>query len=119
MDRKQRQKLEDRTPGLFSAHRFEWKGGFDNASVNALHADAFGHEPYDDDCEGRVRKHSLGWVCAREGDGLVEVVNVLWDGAGARTAGCGWLHVDFESHLRGFYFDACGSEPTHSGLIAF
>ena len=26
----------------------------------------------------------------------------------ARAAGCEWLHVDFEDHLRGFYLDACG-----------
>jgi GNAT superfamily N-acetyltransferase len=35
----------------------------------------------------------------------------------ARTAGCEWLHVDFEDHLRGFYFDACGFTPTNAGLI--
>jgi hypothetical protein len=28
-----------------------------------------------------------------------------------------WLHVDFEDHLRGFYFDACGFTPTNAGLI--
>ena len=147
MDRKGRQKEGDRTTRLSSAYRFEWRGGFDNASVNALHADAFGHELSDDDWEGRIQEHSLGWVCARGGDGLVGFVNVVWDGAvhafivdtmvstrarrqgvgtqlaaeaaaGARTAGCEWLHVDFESHLRGFYSDACGFEPTHAGLIA-
>jgi hypothetical protein len=36
---------------------------------------------------------------------------------GARAAGCEWLHVDFEDHLRGFYFDACGFVPTNAGLI--
>jgi hypothetical protein len=35
----------------------------------------------------------------------------------ARQAGCEWLHVDFEDHLRSFYFDACGFEPTNAGLI--
>jgi hypothetical protein len=35
----------------------------------------------------------------------------------ARAAGCEWLHVDFEDHLRGFYFDACGFTPTNAGLI--
>jgi GNAT superfamily N-acetyltransferase len=35
----------------------------------------------------------------------------------ARAAGCEWLHVDFEEHLRGFYFDACGFTPTNAGLI--
>lgn len=91
--------------------------------------------------------HSLGWVVAREGDVLVGFVNVLWDGlvhawiqdtmvdasmrgrglgteliavatTGARAAGCEWLHVDFDNHLRPFYFDACGFTPTNAGLIA-
>jgi N-acetylglutamate synthase-like GNAT family acetyltransferase len=38
--------------------------------------------------------------------------------AEARAAGCEWLHVDFEEHLRPFYFDACGFMPTTAGLIA-
>ncbi|SMF68811.1 hypothetical protein SAMN02745830_05296 [Streptomyces sp. Amel2xC10] len=37
---------------------------------------------------------------------------------GSRTAGCEWLHVDFEEHLRPFYFDACGFRRTAAGLIA-
>lgn len=36
----------------------------------------------------------------------------------ARRAGCEWMHVDFEDHLRSFYFDACGFKPTNAGLIA-
>ena len=35
----------------------------------------------------------------------------------ARDAGCEWLHVDFEEHLRPFYLDACGFRPTGAGLI--
>jgi len=35
----------------------------------------------------------------------------------ARAAGCEWLHVDFEDHLRGFYLGACGFAPTNAGLI--
>jgi GNAT superfamily N-acetyltransferase len=125
---------------------FEWRGAFDNASVNALHAEAFGHEILDEDWEGQVRAHSLGWVCAYDEAGLVGFVNVPWDGgihafvidtmvsaraarrgvgtrliavvvAEAHAAGCEWLHVDFEDHLRRFYFDACGFEPTNAGLI--
>jgi GNAT superfamily N-acetyltransferase len=98
------------------------------------------------DWRGQVERHSLGWVCARDGAELVGFVNVAWDGvvhafvldtmvaAGARrhgvgtrlvevaversrAAGCEWLHVDFEDHLRGFYFDACGFTPTNAGLI--
>ena len=134
-------------PVFVGSYRFEWRGDFDNSSVNALHAEAFDHEVFDDDWESQVRAHSLGWVCAYEGDELVGFVNVPWDGAshafiidtmvgaraarrgvgtrlvaaaveGARAAGCEWLHVDFEDHLQGFYFDACGFRPTTAGLIA-
>ncbi|MEO3750435.1 GNAT family N-acetyltransferase [Streptomyces sp. B6B3] len=117
--------------------------------MEALHAEGFGHAPVDYDWPAQLRRHSLGWVCARHGeDGrLVGFVNVAWDGAGhafvldtlvaaglrrsgigvelvavavreARAAGCEWLHVDFEDHLRPFYFDACGFRPTNAGLIA-
>ena len=128
--------------------RYEWRGDFDNADVNALHAEGFDHPLIeDDDWKTQVEQHSLGWVCARDGDELVGFVNVAWDGAvhafvldtlvrarvgrqgvgtelimvavtQARTAGCEWLHVDFEDHLRKFYFEACGFEPTNAGLIA-
>lgn len=126
---------------------YEWRGDFDNAEVNALHAEGFGHAVLpDDDWRGQVQRHSLGWVCARQGDRLVGFVNVAWDGSvhafvldtmvtaavrrqgigaelvaeavrGSRAAGCEWLHVDFEDHLRSFYFDACGFTPTNAGLI--
>jgi GNAT superfamily N-acetyltransferase len=128
-------------------YRFEWRGEFANASVNTLHAEAFDHELLDDDWMGQVQAHSLGWVCAYDDEGLVGFVNVPWDGgihafvvdtmvsaraarqgvgtrlievvvAEARAAGCEWLHVDFEHHLRRFYFEACGFEPTNAGLIA-
>jgi GNAT superfamily N-acetyltransferase len=94
-----------------------------------------------------VDKHSLGWVVARDDAELVGFVNVPWDGlvhawlqdtmvaraarrrgvgrelvgvavTGVRDAGCEWLHVDFDDHLRGFYIDACGFTPTNAGLIA-
>lgn len=35
----------------------------------------------------------------------------------AGAAGCDWLHVDFDGHLRPFYFDVCGFTPTPAGLI--
>jgi predicted N-acetyltransferase YhbS len=124
-----------------------WRGEFDNAEVNALHAEAFEHRILDDDWRAQVAAHSLGWVTAREGGELVGFVNVPWDGAihafildtivaarvgrrgigtrlvtvatdNARAAGCEWLHVDFDDHLRPFYFDACGFTPTNAGLIA-
>jgi ribosomal protein S18 acetylase RimI-like enzyme len=95
----------------------------------------------------RVRPHSLGWVTARRADGLlIGFVNVAWDGgdhavlldtkvrseyqrrgiatevvrvavANSRDAGCEWLHVDFESRLAPFYFDACGFRSTAAGVI--
>jgi len=125
---------------------FHWRGDFDNAEVNELHAEAFGHRVLEDDWQAQVQRHSLGWVCARDSARLVGFVNIAWDGgvhafvldtmvrAGAtrqgigtelvavtvaesRAAGCEWLHVDFDDHLREFYFDACGFEPTNAGLI--
>src|ERR1700689_1680010 len=126
---------------------YEWRGPFENAELNALHAEGFGHRVLDDGWRAQVPGHSLGWACARDEDGLTGFVNVPWDGgvhafildtlvagharhqgvgtrlvavaAGpARAAGCEWLHVDFGDHLAGFYFGACGFAPTNAGLIA-
>jgi len=123
-----------------------WRGPFDSAEVEVLHAECFGREPQEWDWAGQVERHSLGWVCARDDDRLVGWVNVAWDGAGhafvldtivtethrrrgvatqlvtaavaaAREARCEWLHADFEDHLRGFYVEACGFVPTNAGLI--
>ena len=95
----------------------------------------------------QTASHSLGWVIARDGNRLVGFVNVVWDGlvhawlqdtmvdprdhrrgigrqlveeavAGAKAAGCEWLHVDFDHDLGSFYFDACGFIPTTAGLIS-
>jgi GNAT superfamily N-acetyltransferase len=125
---------------------FEWRGSFTSLEVDALHAEAFEHRLFDDDWWGQVNRHSLGWVTARDDEQLIGFVNVAWDGAmhafildtivarshhrhgvatrlvehavtGARDAGCEWLHVDFDDHLRDFYFTACGFEPTNAGLI--
>lgn len=126
---------------------YEWRGRFANGELNALHAEGFGHRVLDDDWWAQVRRHSLGWVCARDGDELVGFVNVAWDGGvhafvldtlvaararhrgigtrlvalavqGSREAGCEWLHVDFDDDLRDFYFEACGFRPTNGGLVA-
>ena len=126
---------------------YSWRGDFDNAEVNALHAEGFGHRIRSDDWWAQVQRHSLGWVCARDGADLVGFVNVAWDGdchaflldtlvtvrvrrqgVGTRlvalaaqqagAAGCEWLHVDFGDDLRPFYFGSCGFEPTNAGLIA-
>ena len=98
------------------------------------------------DWVAQLEAHSLGWVTAREGGAMLGFVNVPWDGlvhawiqdtmvassarrAGiatalvaraveeSRAAGCEWLHVDFEDHLRSLYLEACGFEPTNAGLI--
>jgi GNAT superfamily N-acetyltransferase len=124
-----------------------WRGEFTNEEVNLLHAEAFGHAVVDDDWRGLATRHSLGWVVAREEDGLVGFVNLPWDGLahawlqdvmvalrrrrrglgkalvaaavrGAREAGCEWLHVDFDEDLRDFYVVGCGFSPTGAGLIA-
>jgi GNAT superfamily N-acetyltransferase len=125
---------------------YEWRGEFDNRSLNVLHAEGFGHRVLDDDWRGQVDRHSLGWVVARDAGALVGFVNVAWDGGvhafildtlvaartrrqgigvrlvavaveQARAAGCEWLHVDFEAELRPYYFDGCGFSPTDAGLI--
>ncbi|MFF5563011.1 GNAT family N-acetyltransferase [Streptomyces sp. NPDC012623] len=126
---------------------YEWRGDFDNAALNALHADGFGSPADPTDWRARLERHSLGWVCAWEDGSLIGFVNVVWDGGAhaflldtvvarhrrssgvgtalvtvaveeARAAKCEWLHVDFEEHLRSFYFDACGFRETPAGLIA-
>lgn len=127
---------------------YEWRGRFESDEVESLHAGGFDRAPdLSYDWFAQVERHSLGWVCARSEDRLVGWVNVAWDGLthafvidtvvaaevgrkgvgtelvrvateGAREAGCEWLHVDFEDHLKGFYFDACGFTPTNAGLIA-
>ena len=59
---------------------YEWRGAFDNAELNALHAEAFDHRPLEDDWQAQLQTHSLGWVSARQGEELVGFVNVAWDG---------------------------------------
>jgi GNAT superfamily N-acetyltransferase len=133
-------------PNPTQRYRFEWRAEFSNEALNELHAEAFNHAVRDHDWLVQVSTHSLGWVCAFEGDTLIGFVNVPWDGAQhafiidpvvlkryerqgigtalvalatepARAAGCKWLHVDFDEPLRRFYFDACGFTPTIAGLI--
>ena len=122
-----------------------WRGSIENEEVEALHAEAFDHEPIDHDWNAQL-SHCLGWVTARDGDDLVGFVTVAWDGGGhawivdtmvaqkargrgvgqelvaeavrrTRDAGCEWLHVDFDEDLRRFYVEGCGFEPTQAGLI--
>jgi GNAT superfamily N-acetyltransferase len=62
---------------------FVWRGDFENAEVNLLHAYVF-ETPVDvddnRDWRSLVERHSLGWVTARDGGRLVGFVNVVWDG---------------------------------------
>jgi len=126
---------------------FEWRGKFENIEVNQLHAECFDHRLLSDDWWGQVNRFSLGWVCMRSAGTLVGFVNVAWDGGvhaflvdtmvtatlrkkghatrlveeaikGARNSQCEWLHVDFEPHLCGLYFDACGFRRVDAGLVA-
>ena len=93
----------------------------------------------------RVLARSLCWVTAHHGEQLTGFVNVAWDGGihaflldtavhpswarrglgtalvvrAAREAalrGAGWLHVDYEPHLEGFY-RGCGFGETRAGLL--
>jgi ribosomal protein S18 acetylase RimI-like enzyme len=127
-------------------HEFQWRGDFTNAELNRLHAQAFDYPVSNDDWVSQVKRHSLGWVTAREGAELVGFVNVPWDGGfhafildtsvlakarrqgigtrlvelaavEARASGCGYLHVDFDDELRSFYFGSCGFVPTTAGLL--
>lgn len=125
--------------------RYEWRGAFSNQEVNALHAEAFDHRLFADDWDDLLSRLSLGWVAARDDQGIVGFVNRLgWpgprfcrrhrrsasratQGVGVRlirtarehaaATGCKWLHVDFEDGLRDFYYNACGFTPTNAGLI--
>jgi GNAT superfamily N-acetyltransferase len=139
-------------PPSYSEHvsiAYRWRGPFTSQEVNRLHAEAFGTGPFsaeDWDWAALTERFSLGWVTARDEDGLAGFVNVLWDGLvhawlqdtmvacrarrrgvgtalvarasdGARVAGCEYLHVDFDDRLRPFYLDACGFAPTTAGLL--
>ena len=59
---------------------FEWRGRFGNAELSALHAAGFGQQAREHDWQTQLLRHSLGWVCARDGAGLGGFVNVAWDG---------------------------------------
>jgi GNAT superfamily N-acetyltransferase len=63
--------------------RYEWRGGFANDEINALHAAAFGTRLFTAEEWNWIdltARHSLGWVVAREAGRLVGFVNVVWDG---------------------------------------
>ncbi|WP_016698531.1 GNAT family N-acetyltransferase [Actinoalloteichus spitiensis] len=126
---------------------FRWRAEVREEELDALHAEGFDTDGRGDIWVERLHRHSLGWVNAHAGDRLVGFVNVAWDGgrhaflldtvvavdhrhagvgaglvraavAGAREAGCQWLHVDFEADLGPFYLSSCGFTPTSAGLLA-
>jgi GNAT superfamily N-acetyltransferase len=119
----------------------------DDQQVSILHARAFGGNlaevrPWSQ----RLERHALTWIGAFDAGRLVGFIQVCWDGGthaflldtavdpdrrhcgigaslveaavnGARTAGCEWLHVDFEPHLEHFYLSKCSFGATRAGLI--
>ena len=124
----------------------EWRGEFTSDELEALHREAFGVPGPRPDWRAVVQQHSLGWVTARDDQGLTGFANVISDGGihawlqdvmvaerarrsrlgttlvddagrGAMTAGAEWLHVDFEPDLEAFYLGACGFSPTSAGLL--
>ena len=125
---------------------FAWRGMVRNDEINHLHAEGFDHAFVDVNWTDVLSRLSLGWVTARDAQGLVGFVNVIWDGhvhafvedtlvadrarrqgvgkrllavatEQSRESGCEWLHVDFDEHLKSFYLEACGFRSTNAGLI--
>ena len=131
---------------MISSHTLQVRFAVDDAALSVLHGRAFGHAPYPVLAwADRLSRHSLTWVGAFVGGGLVGFVNVAWDGGAhalvldtavdpdhqrrgigqdlvraaaieARAAGCEWLHVDFEPHLGQFYRNAVAFQST-DGLV--
>jgi GNAT superfamily N-acetyltransferase len=125
---------------------YQWQGTVASGELEALHAEAFEHQPRGLDWAAQLQQHSLGWVCARQDGELIGFVNLAWDGGAhaflldtlvtsrhrrrgvgrrlvaiatreAARAGCEWLHVDFEDGLSQFYLSACGFTATRAGLL--
>lgn len=40
---------------------YAWRGDVDNAALNALHAEGFGHPAGRTDWQSQLQQHSLGW----------------------------------------------------------
>lgn len=118
----------------------------DDVALSSLHDLAFGSAGPVLPWSERLDRFSVSWVGAFRGPELVGFVHAVWDGghhaflldtavhpdhqgrgvgsalvsrlvADVRSAGCEWLHVDYEAHLRSFYEDACGFGQTSAGLL--
>jgi ribosomal protein S18 acetylase RimI-like enzyme len=92
-----------------------------------------------------ILNRSLAYICAYQGERIVGFVNLAWDGGihaflldttvhpalrrqgvgrelvqqaivTAKERGIEWISVDFEPHLKDFYF-GCGFRPTDAGVI--
>lgn len=135
--------MHDRDTSPDAAVELIPNGAVDSAELNALFAASWpDHDPTD---FAPLLRHAAAWVVARRTGSAVGFVKVVWDGgqhaflldttvlpeerrhglgtrlvasaaAEARRLGAGWLHVDFEPHLAGFYGD-CGFRPTDAGLM--
>ena len=126
---------------------FKVKFAVDDEELSTLHALAFESAVEVQPWAARLDRHALTWVGAFSKDLLVGFVQVCWDGGAhaflldtmvvvaerrrrhaasmvklaadkAKDAGCEWLHVDFEPHLRDFYIGVSGFRLTDAGLIA-
>ena len=126
---------------------YDWRGLFRDDELAELHERGFDRSLEHRHSGHQLHAHSLGWVTARDDGRLVGFVNVAWDGSahaflvdtvvtpecrrrgigtelvrraahGARSAGCAWLHVDFEETLRPFYVGSSGFRTTPAGLMA-
>jgi GNAT superfamily N-acetyltransferase len=115
----------------------------DDADLNRLFAAAW--HPHRERQFGPTISRSLAYICAYHGGRLIGFVNVAWDGGKhgflldttvapehrrrgvgtelvrqavqvAAQAGLGWLHVDYEPQLGGFY-RRCGFRPTEAGVM--
>jgi ribosomal protein S18 acetylase RimI-like enzyme len=120
--------------------------GVDDETLSKLHDSAFGAPGPVLPWSARLSRFSISWVGAFDGADLVGFVHAVWDGghhaflldtavhpdyqrrglgtalvtrlvAEVRAAGCEWLHVDYEPHLRHFYEGACGFGHTEAGLL--
>jgi ribosomal protein S18 acetylase RimI-like enzyme len=126
---------------------FEVDFAVDDRTLSQLQQRAFGSSDTSTQLwRQRLQRHSLTWVGAFNSEKLIGFINVCWDGGShafildtavdpdhqrqgigqelvrratvmAKQAGCEWLHVDYEPHLRAFYLDTCRFRDTEAGLL--